>query len=597
MPISSFLRRFWPILVLVVVGFFVYFFNLNNQLFWDDDDWIINNVFVHKISWNNIQFWLTHNTLAGVGLPSNYYRPFLFLTFAINYIIAGVKPLIWHLTNNLLHIANAILIFLLLAKFVSRRIAFLTAFIFTVHPLQTEAITYIAGRGDPLNVFFMLLGLWFYVMGHGRRLLTYKILPLVCLVLALLSRETAIIFPFVLMVFYISFLANSRFLTSLKKALLTAAPYFGIVIVYGILRLTVLNFQNTLNFYSVANTYSESLIVRLLTFGGVLVDYLRLLFVPVGLHMERGSIVYTSLLQWPIFLVFTVLVILAIFLIYLYRKEMRRGSQVMHSASDIQNSNFRIWFFGVGWFFVGLAPVSGITPVNAVMYEHWLYLPMVGFFFIASVYFDRLLSFVRSRRLVVVYCLLIVALAAYFFFFIAQSIRRNILWGKPLEFYQDILKYEPKSTRINNNLGNLYFGQGDLEKAKQYYEKAAEGDDSFAQPHFNLGSILESQGDIFGAIQKYKKAIEIDPDFYYAHQNLMAIYANKGDLVKAIEYVEILKKIRSQDPRVFYNAALLYVARGDEASALRDLRAGLEVSGSDPYAEQLIKDLLAKLGG
>ena len=53
-------------------------------------------------------------------------------------------------------------------------------------------------------------------------------------------------------------------------------------------------------------------------------------------------------------------------------------------------------------------------------------------------------------------------LGGYFVFFGVQSIRRNILWGKPIDFYTDILKYEPDSVRINNNLGNLYFAAEDI---------------------------------------------------------------------------------------------------------------------------------------
>ncbi|MEK6881537.1 MAG: hypothetical protein AABY22_18085, partial [Nanoarchaeota archaeon] len=110
-------KEVWlPIAILVIVGGFVYSFNLNNQLFWDDNDWIINNNFVHSVSWENIKFWLTHNTLAGVGLKSNYYRPFLFFTFALNYVISGIKPFSYHLFSNLIHIANGILIFILIRQ-------------------------------------------------------------------------------------------------------------------------------------------------------------------------------------------------------------------------------------------------------------------------------------------------------------------------------------------------------------------------------------------------------------------------------------------------------------------------------------------------
>src|SRR3989338_10246630 len=110
----DFIKKNWLVFLLIAVGFFVYFFNLDNGLFWDDDDWIINNNFVHNITWHNIKFWFTHNTLAGIGLKSNYYRPFLFFTFAINYIISGVKPLSYHILSNLIHIANSILVFSIL---------------------------------------------------------------------------------------------------------------------------------------------------------------------------------------------------------------------------------------------------------------------------------------------------------------------------------------------------------------------------------------------------------------------------------------------------------------------------------------------------
>ena len=112
---SNFLskKEVWlPIAILVVVGGFIYSFNLNTPLFWDDDDWIINNNFVHTISGDNVKFWFSHDVLAGVGLKSNYFRPFLFFTFALNYVISGVKPFSYHLFSNLIHIVNGVLVFL-----------------------------------------------------------------------------------------------------------------------------------------------------------------------------------------------------------------------------------------------------------------------------------------------------------------------------------------------------------------------------------------------------------------------------------------------------------------------------------------------------
>jgi len=620
----------------------VYAFNLHGTLFWDDNDWIVNNPAVHSLSWESIKFWFTHNTLAGIGLKSNYYRPFLFFTFAINYVIGGVKPFGYHLLSNLIHIGNAILVFYLLNLATKKRlVAFLAALFFIIHPLQTEAVSYISGRGDPQNVLFMLLALLLFFLAE-RGGLPWKSwrrwLSLGFLILALLSRETAIIFPLLLMVFYVAFtphllrtdalretegksakgagfLSGERFLRSLKTAFIKALPYFTVVFIYGILRLTVLNFKNVLDFYDQPNIYSSHLYVRLFTFLKVLLVYFKLLFVPVGLHMERGMDPQLSFWKWPVWFGGLVIAGIIVVLFALYKKE---RDTVLNPKPQIPNlnqtpnpkkdwkleignwkfpkiSDFRVWFFGIGWFFIALAPVSGITPINALIYEHWLYLPMIGFWFIAAFYLAKILKFFRDKNSIF-YFLLSIFLAGYFVFFGWQSIKRNILWSNPLQFYENILKYEPDSVRINNNVGNLYYNEGDIAKAEEYYRKAVTGEDIFPQPHFNLGSILQARGDIFGAIQEYKKAIELDPNFYYAYQNLTSIYAQQGDLDNAILMLEKLKELRPQDPRILYNLGLVYFTQGKKDLARENLNLALKFSANDPQTAAEAQKLLGGLG-
>jgi len=597
-------RKTWlPILVLVVTGSFIYLFNLNNSLFWDDDDWIINNNSVHSISWDNIKFWFSNNVLTGVGLQSNYYRPFLFFTFALNWIISGTGPFIYHLTSNAIHILNALLIFWLIRIiFKIDLLAFLTSLFFLIHPLQTEAITYISGRGDALVTMFMLLALlFFYKKETAKQSAVYSLWSVVFLVLGLLSRETGIIFPFLAIIFYVSFIslstsseqANKRFVASVKRGIIKTWPYFAVVIIYGVLRLTILNFQDTLNFYSEQNLYSENLHVRLFTLPPILWEYLKLLVVPIGLHMERSATIYTSLFQWPVWLIALTVLCIMYYVLRLYKNEKWADDKLMANGKWQTATPFRVWFFGVSWFFVALAPVSGITPINALIYEHWLYLPMVGFWLIISFYllnlFDHLVT-KKIRR-----WSLVVGLVVYFSFFFYQSIQRNILWSNPIEFYKDILKYEPDSVRINNNLGNQYFNQGDKKQAEFYYRKAAESEDSFAQPHFNIGSILQSRGDTKGAIVEFEKAIEIDPGFFYPYQNLAVIYAQQGDFVKAIINIEKLKLLIPDNPRVYYNSALVYLALNNKEKAVADLKEGLKYADTEPETEKLIGELIRQL--
>lgn len=586
------------VIVLIAVGFLVYASNLQNPLFWDDDDWIKGNVFVHDFS--HLKEIFTRDILSGFGLNSNYYRPLLLLSFTVNYAIGGIKPLGYHLVSTGFHIVNTILLFLILLSIFKRQLpAFLAAFLFLIHPLQTEAVTYISGRGDPMSVFFMLLALWLFLKseissslrGSTPKHWVWMAGSLLSLILAILSRETAVLFPLLLMIFYVSFLSAEKFWKSIKRAFIKAIPYFAISVMYGILRLTVFNFKNTLNFYSQANDYTRHLSYRLYTFGHALVEYFKLIFAPIGLHMERDLPLKTSLFQWPVWLAVVILATIVFISIFLFRKS-KYLTPNTHNPTP-----FHLWFFGWSWFFVALAPVSGIIPINAVMYEHWLYMPLIGSFTLVGFYLTKAFYFFKYKKPTTYYLLLITFLVVYFSFFAAQSIKRNILWGKPIEFYEDILKYNPNTVRIINNLGNLYSEKGDIDKAVEIYKRAVSvpGGNAFAQPYYNLGNIYRDQKNIEAAIEQYKKAIEIDPAFPFAYQNLAVIYANRGHLVDAAEMLEKVKNLRPSEPRVYYNLALIYVAQNKFSLAISNLEQGLKFSGNDPETEAAIKVLLTRL--
>jgi len=525
------------ILTLFLIGFFVYAFNLNNGLFWDDDDWIINNPYVHSFSYIGDIF--SKDILSGFGLNSNYYRPLLSLSFTANYVIGGIKPFGYHLLSNLSHIGNGILIFFLLLYVFKKRLpAFIASLLFLIHPLQTEAVTYISGRGDPMSVFFMLLSVLIFIKYNNSNLKKYLFWSLLLMLCAILSRETAVLLAPLLLVVYISFLTKEKFWRSIKDGLLKVWPYFALAGCYGFLRLTVLNFQNTLNFYNTGNIYTDNLSYRLYTFGHVFLEYLKLIFVPIDLHMERDFPVHTSFFQWPVW-IGALIVGFIIFIGFILYKQERKNPN-----DKIQINHFRLWLFGWSWFFVSLSMVSGIIPINAIIYEHWLYLPLIGFFTLAGFYLDKIFEHLKKNyKFLFVFCVLL--FVVYVSFLGIQSVKRNILWGNPTIFYEEILKYSPNSIRITNNLGNIYSKEGRVDDAIKMYQKIIDNPGNFfAQPYYNLGNIYLNKGDLARAEKLYVQAIEIDPNFPFAYQNLAVIYANTGHVQEAIKVLEALKKTR-----------------------------------------------------
>lgn len=325
---------------------------LTGKFLWDDEDFVYKNIFVRNISL--FPYSLDKNLITGAGKVSDYYRPLLLLSFAIDWQIWQGNPFGFHLTNIIFHAAATVFVFILLTKiFHNRLVSFLTAGFFALHPVQTEAVTYISGRGDPLAATFLLGSFILYLQSTQRRSQSYVyLLSLAAFAASLLARETALIGP--LLLGLIEPYRQNRSLN--RKALGKISgrlwPYFAIAAGYFLLRFTKLNFANILNFYNEDNLYTRHLAIRLYTFAEVLITYFKLLIFPKDLYMERTVPIITHFWAQPVVLV---LLFLSIYLLISYR--WRR--------------QYPMLFFAFGWFLICLLPTSGIIPINGIIYEHF----------------------------------------------------------------------------------------------------------------------------------------------------------------------------------------------------------------------------------
>ena len=530
------------IIGLTLVGIALYANTLGNQMFWDDFDFILNNQYVHD--WQYIPKYFSENIIAGASLVSNYWRPVLLLVFSIEYHLWGANPVGYHIVSMLFHIADAILVFLLLNNlFKSYKLGLCTALFFLIHPLQTESVAYVNSLGDSLSVFFMLIGLNNYLHFRQSGEQSGWWWSLACFPLALMSKETAIVYPALigLVEIFNTPVRNPEFnsgsherdpesSSGLRQKLLNILkftwPAWGTAGFYIFLRATVLNFQNTFNLYNEQNVFTESIFVRLFTFFKILATYIGLLFYPHDLHMERSIDVAQSFLAPGVWLGALILILILFLIIYFWK----RNSAVS---------------FGFLWFLIGLAPTSNIVvPINGLLYEHWLYLPMIGFWLAVVVILSGSEgSHVRffgqwPQNDKILKVIVTIFFISYFMFLSYTTIARNREWRDPITFYNQTLKYSPNSYRVANNLGMAYADSGQTENAKQMYKRAIMLDPEVQVAYHNLANAYQNLGQTDLAVENYLKAIELDPEFFYSYNALTKLYLDQKDYTRSREIQE-----------------------------------------------------------
>jgi len=195
---------FLSVFLIIVLGSLVYTNAISGQFIWDDEHLVQNNTMIK--SWKNVPAVFAEDIGAGGGKEYNFYRPVQMLTYMADYSLWKIDPKGYHLTNIILHILAALavyyLIYLLLADDL---IAFFAAAFFTAHPIQTEGVTYISGRADSLAALFSLGAFIFYIKNRSSNRLTGYVCILLSYTLALLSKESSLILPVLVLLYHLSF--------------------------------------------------------------------------------------------------------------------------------------------------------------------------------------------------------------------------------------------------------------------------------------------------------------------------------------------------------------------------------------------------------
>ena len=503
----------------------VYSNSINSAFHMDDYGQIVENG--HISSLENLTRFFTGTRDAAGFREGNGYRPVTTLSFAVSYGISGLKPWGYHLINLLVHFLNSLLLFFMLNSFLLKRrsgafyLSLLIAVLFAVHPVQTNAVTYVSGRAVLLATFFCFLSLLCFLRAgadDGRR--RYNLaLAAVSFFFALLSKEMAAGMLGVLALYW---LLLDRPKQGRRFAPITPyLPFIAVLAVFLVLKIVMQGAVTPVENYSTAD--------YLMSESKVLIMYARLLFLPFNQNFdyylpETGSFDFGVGAA-------VVLLGMAVYLLYRSRK-----------------SNPLVTFFGF-WFLACLAPESTLVPITDIAEEYRVYMASAGLLTAAALLADGLVRQGTFRKALPVSAVLLMGLLTF---------NRNVAWKTDYSLWSDTVSKSPNSIRAHYSLG-----QAMMEEKKMYPEAAAEMeyslrlDPSYPKRFFiynNLGICYYDMGMTDRAVQMFKAAAEDSVSGSRALRNLGEIYFYGK---KYSDAADVLERAVQGDPEDVHSRLLL----------------------------------------
>jgi len=478
------------------------------------------------------------------GVKDVYYRPLFRITFILERQFLFLFPeenfadnaiRLAHFIEIILHIISVALLFKLLQKFsLSKSSAFFWCSAYSVHPVLTMAVAWIPGRNDlMLSIFLISFFLHFfnYLETQKKKHLIWQF---IFFMLALLTKESGVFIPFAA-IFYL-FLFNKKYLLN-KKMLIIYAVWMVQLVSWFFLR------QHIIDPKQVNQSFNETVSTAIERIPG-LIQYLGKIFLPFNLTVYP-TVADTSYLYGLISI--GVLIIL---------------------ISLNKNRNWKMILFGLGWFVLFIFSFFFVPKkINDALYEHRLYIPMIGMILITREAFPFIEKFIADFYKYLISAIIIL--------FSIATINYMQYFKDEISYYTKAVKDSPSSAYATKMLGVRLVYKSLEEEAIPYFKKAYEMDTTqmytryflakliymkqdslrqakkllleeliltpnFTENYFELAFIAYKENDYPSLIKYLKKVVELQPEDKMANSNLLKAYLdtkNKKEATRQIEYM------------------------------------------------------------
>jgi protein O-mannosyl-transferase len=601
------------VVIIVVAAILAYLPSINGGFILDDDLLVTNNQFI-QTSDGLYRFWCSSE-------PVDFW-PATSTTFWIEWRLWGMNSAGYHVTNLILHIIEALLIWIILRK-LSIPGAFLAAMIFTVHPVNVESVAWIAQRKNMMALLLFLLSILWYMKSFdlaprptfGRCPVATKQstahsppstvhsciwywLSFSAFALAILSKGSVIVLP----VLVLGIIWWLRPLT--RQDLVRTAPFF---LVAGVLTVVNMWFQSHAS-NEVIRT--AGFVERLLGAGSVVWFYLYKAFLPLNIAFvyPQWRIEAGNPLWWLPML--ALLVVTAV--LWRYRASWSRPL-----------------LFAWGYFCAALVPVMGFADVGFMKYslvaDHYQHIAIISAIALASAgwsewhYLSRNAAhWATAIAVVTVGTLTFLTYQQNELYRDAITLYRDTLeknpecWiaqnnlgvalfhtgqvQTPIELYEKAIQLNPDFTPAYNNLGLALHRAGRYQEAINLYEQALLFRPNYAEAHNNLGITLYKDDRLPEAIEHYLEALRLKPDFADAHSNLAVALAQGGRFQEAIVQYRQALQIKPDDPEYFYNLGNALVKTDQLKEGINQYEQALRFNPDSPRVHSNMGGALIKLG-
>lgn len=527
----------------------------NNLTNWDDKTYVTENPYIRTLHGDStastINYHFTNFIFAN-------YHPFTTLTYAVIYNQSELDPALYHTVNILLHVANVLLVFLLIWGITKQQIvAFTTAIIFALHPMHVESVVWISELKDVLFTFFYLLSLlmyWNYLDKSGSKA-KYFTLALLFFIFSLFSKGMAVTLP-ILLVGMDYFKGRSVHL----KTILEKVPFFALSIVFGLIAISA---QKSAN--AVADMQNISFFERLFLSCYALCLYVYKFVLPINLSCFYAYPTKIGGTGVPLKVYLSIIPVLgAAFILF---KWFRFN---------------RLILFGTLIFLGSIAIVLQLLPVgDAVIAERYTYIPYIGLGLILGHIFQQISDgkLPKATALKNVISPFLVVITIVFAF---SSFQRSKVWENSLILWSDAIEKDPTVSRQYRSRGDAY--EMELKMHKEAiidYTKSIELNPYYDDAYYNRGIALYYNQQFKEALADYNKAFEINPTAKGRHFNRAITYHTLNQLENALKEYDLAIREKETSPDIFYNRGLCLQQLKKNQLAIEDFNVAIEQNPSN----------------